>query len=69
MTDFDFLYKYEIEEQNIVAIFGKLMQPFSELEKELDGNAESDKINYLYSVVVGALISSNPVKTLQDALD
>lgn len=68
MTDFDPLYEYDIEEQNIVNIFGKLMQPFSELEKELDGKDESDKIDYLYKVVVGALISSDPVKMLQDAL-
>ena len=68
ITNFDPLYEYEIEEQNIVAIFGMLMQPFSELEKELDGNAE-DKINYLYRLVVGALLSSDPVKMLQDTLD
>ena len=42
MTDFDPLYEYDIEEQNIVNIFGKLMQLFSELEKELDGKDESD---------------------------
>ncbi|HEU5119602.1 MAG TPA: hypothetical protein VFT71_01330 [Candidatus Nitrosocosmicus sp.] len=68
MTDFDPIYEYDIEQQNIVDIFGKLVQPFSELEKEFDGNA-SDKINYLYTLVVGALNSSDPVKMLQDALN
>jgi hypothetical protein len=67
-TESDLLYEYEIEEQNIVNIFGKLIQPFSELEKELYRNTESDKIEYLSTLVVGALNSSDPVKTLQDAL-
>ena len=68
MADSDHHYEYEIEEQNIVDIFGKLIHPFSELEKELDGNNESHKINYLSTLIVGALNSSDPVKMLQDAL-
>jgi hypothetical protein len=68
VTNFDPLYENEIQEQNIVDIFGKLMHPFAELEKELDGITESAKINYLYTLVVGALNSSDPVKMLQDAL-
>jgi hypothetical protein len=69
MTNFDLIYERVIEEQNIVNIFGKLMQPFSELEKEFDGNAESNKIKYLSTLVVGALNSPEPVKKLQDALN
>ena len=68
LTKFDPVYEHEIEEQNIVDIFGKLIHPFSELEKELDGNNESHKINYLSTLIVGALNSSDPVKMLQDAL-
>ncbi|WP_415310697.1 hypothetical protein [Candidatus Nitrosocosmicus sp. FF01] len=68
VTNFDPLYEQEVEEQNIVDIFGKLMHPFAELEKELDGSLESNKVNYLSTLVVGALASSDPVKTLQDAL-
>lgn len=69
VTNFDPLYEQEVEEQNIVDIFGKLMHPFAELEKELDGSLESNKVNYLSTLVVGALASSDPVKTLQDALN
>lgn len=68
VTNYDPVYEHEIEELNIVDIFGKLMHPFAELEKELDGMTESKKINYLCTLVVGALNSSDPVKILQDAL-
>jgi hypothetical protein len=68
VTNFDPIYEHEIEEQNIVDIFGKLMHPFTELEKELDGSKDSTKINYLSTLVVGALNSSDPVKVVQDAL-
>ena len=68
LTKFDPVYEHEIEEQNILDIFGKLMQPFRELEKELDGLTESDKIMNLGTLIVGALDSSDPVKILQDAL-
>jgi hypothetical protein len=67
-TDFNPVDEYEIEEQNIVDVYGKLMQPFSDLEKELAGTAESNRINYLCNLVVGALNSSDPVKMLQDML-
>ena len=32
-TNFDPLSQQEIEEQNIIAIIGSIMQPFTELEK------------------------------------
>jgi hypothetical protein len=68
MADFDPLFEREIEKQNILDIFGKLMPTFTELEKELDGIAESDKVKNLYTLIIGALNSSDPVKKLQDAL-
>jgi hypothetical protein len=69
VTNFDPIHEQEVEEQNIVDIFGKLMHPFTELEKELYGSLESNKVNYLSTLVVGALANSDPVKTLQDALN
>lgn len=67
-TNPDLLYEHGIEEQSIIDIFGKLILPFSELEKEFDGNNESDKVKYLSMLVVGALNSPDPVKMLQDTL-
>lgn len=67
-TNFDPMNEREIEDLNIVDIFGKLIQPFRELEKELNGFTESDKIKNLSTLVIGALNSSDPVKMLEDAL-
>ena len=67
-TNFDPLDKRIIEELNIVDIFGKLIQPFTELEKEFGQFTESDRINYLGNLIVSALNSSDPVKMLQDLL-
>ncbi len=68
-TNYDPFYEQEIEDLNIVDIFGKLMQPFIELEKELVDVKESDKINYISTLIIGALRSSDPVKIIQDAVD
>ena len=68
ITNFDPMYEYETEEQNIVDIFGRIMQPFTELEKELDGLTESQKIKNLSSLIVAALNSTDPVKMIQDNL-
>ena len=67
-TNFDPLSQYEIKELNIINIFGRIMQPFTEYEKELDGLSESQKINNLSALIVGALSSTDPVKMIQDNL-
>lgn len=67
-TNFDPLSQSEIEEQNIIDIFGRIMQPFTELEKELDGLTESQKNINLSLLIVNALRSADPVKMIQDNL-
>ncbi|HYF99817.1 MAG TPA: hypothetical protein VD815_06980 [Candidatus Saccharimonadales bacterium] len=67
-TNFDPLSQYDIEDQNIVNIFGRIMQPFTEYEEELDGISESQKINNLSALIVEALSSADPVKEIQDNL-
>lgn len=62
-------YEHEDEEQIITDIFGRLIQPFEELEKALSGNVQQiELINYLSNIIVGALSSSDPVKSIQNTL-
>ncbi len=68
-TNFDPLSQFEIEKLNIINIFGRIMQPFTEYEKELNGLSESQKINNLSALIVGALSSTDPVKMIQDNLN
>jgi hypothetical protein len=57
------------EELNVGNIFGKLMQPLTELEKVLDDLSESKKIDYLSNLIVAALDSPDPVELIQYNLD
>ncbi len=57
------------EEFKIISIFGKLKQPFEELEKLLSDKPENTKITFLSDIVTSALMSPNPVTCLQEAVD
>jgi hypothetical protein len=57
------------EELKIISIFGKLKQPFEDLEKLLSDNPENIKIKLLSDMVIYSLTSSNPVKSLQEEIE
>jgi hypothetical protein len=57
------------EEINIYNIFGKLLQPLTELEKALDDRSESEKNNYLSAIIVAAINSPDPLQLIQYDLD
>ncbi len=63
-------YKHKDDEQIITDIFGRLIQPFEELEKALSGEVQQIELtNYLSDTIIGALSSSDPVKSIQDTLN
>ncbi len=63
-------YENEDDEQIITDIFGRLIQPFEELEKTLSGDVQQIELtNYLSDTIIGALSSSDPVKSIQDTLN
>ena len=60
----------EDDEQIITDIFGRLIQPFEELEKTLSDDVQQIQLtNYLSDTIIGALSNSDPVKSIQDTLN
>jgi hypothetical protein len=45
------------------------LQPLTELEKALDDRSESEKNNYLSTIIVAAINSPDPVQLIQYDLD
>jgi hypothetical protein len=63
-------YEHEDEEQIITDIFGRLIQPFEELEKALGAYIPQIELaNYLSKIIIEALSSSDPVKSIQETLN
>ncbi|MDN5845657.1 MAG: hypothetical protein L0H53_05215 [Candidatus Nitrosocosmicus sp.] len=62
-------YEHEGDEQIILDIFGKLIQPFEDLEKPLSDVQEIDRTTYLSNVIVGALSIFDPIKSIQNTLN
>ncbi len=62
-------YEPEGDEQLILDIFGRLIQPFEELEKALGDVQQIKRTNYLSNIIIGALSSSDPVKLVQNTLN
>ena len=62
-------YKHKDDEQIITDIFGRLIQPFEELEKALGNVQPIKRTNYLSSIIIRALSSSDPVKMIQNMLN
>jgi hypothetical protein len=62
-------YEHEGDEQIILDIFGRLIQPFEELEKALGDVPQINRTNYLLNIIIGALSSSDPVKSIQSTLN
>jgi ribonucleotide reductase alpha subunit len=63
-------YEHEGDEQINLDIFGRLIQPFEELEKALGGDVRQiERTTYLSNIIIGALSTSDPVKLIQDTLN
>ncbi|MBA2268647.1 MAG: hypothetical protein M3Q77_00765 [Thermoproteota archaeon] len=62
-------YGPEGDEPVILDIFGRLIQPFEELEKALSDVQQIERTNYLSNIIIGALSSSDPVKSIQNTLN
>lgn len=56
-------------DQAILDILGKMLKPLSELETELVSIPEHARTDYIGTLLTGALITSDPVKVIQDAVD
>lgn len=60
-------YEHEGDEQIILDIFGRLIQPFEELEKALAGDVQqNERTPYPSNIIIGALSTSDPVKLIQN---
>ena len=60
--------KEDKEEQFILDLFGKMLQNFEELENTLSHKSENEKNRFLSDMLVAALATPNPVKSLYDAI-
>jgi hypothetical protein len=58
-----------IVDQDVLDILGKMLQPLSELEKEFTKPEEPKRTQFIATLLVGALISVDPVKVFQDQVD
>ena len=59
----------ETNEKIILDIFGKMLQPFEELENLVTNKSKDEQIKFLSELLVEALSSSNPVRHFIDAIE
>ena len=60
--------KEDKEELFILDLFGKMLQNFEELENTLSHKSENEKNRFLSDLLVAALATPNPVKSLYNAI-
>lgn len=58
-----------VVDQAVLDILGKILQPLSELEIEFPSHEESKRTQFIANLLVGALISTDPVKVIQEQVD
>jgi hypothetical protein len=62
------VYQEDLIEQITLDLFGKMLQNFEVLENLFSHKTEDEKNRILSSLLLGALITPNPVKSLNDAI-
>ena len=60
--------KEDKDEQFILDLFGKMLQNYEELENAFSHKSENEKNRFLSDMLVAALATPNPVKSLYDAI-
>ena len=62
--------EFDREELIILDVFGRLFQPFEEIERALSGDIpQIERTKYLSNVIIGALSISDPVQSIQNILN
>jgi hypothetical protein len=62
-------YESETNDEVVLDIIGKMLQPFEELENLYANQSEMERTKHLSELLVVALKTSNPVKSLNFTLD
>jgi hypothetical protein len=62
------VYQEDLIEQITLDLFGKMLQNFEVLENLFSHKAENEKNRILSSLLLGVIITPNPVKSLNDAI-
>lgn len=55
-------------DQRVLEIYGKIIKPFEELEKLSSSDPEANKLKYLGGHIILALLSPDPIKTINNAI-